>query len=61
MGRGIGPLTSRVMPRVDMLGDEARAPSPRLLRAGVGALVDGAEPGGIHVGVTLRRGKRGVA
>lgn len=46
---------------MDMLGDEARAPGPRLLRSRVGALVDGAEPGGIHVGVTLRRGKRGVA
>ena len=46
---------------MDMLGDEARAPGPRLLRSGVGALVDGAEPGGLHVGVTLRRGKRGVA
>ena len=44
-----------------MLGDEARAPGPRLLRSGVGALVDGAEPGGVHVRVALRRGQGGVA
>ena len=49
------------MPRVDMLGDEARAPNPRLLRARVGALVDGAEPRCVDVGVALGRHQGGVA
>ena len=48
------------MPRVDMLGDEARAPGPRLLRSGVRPLIDRAQAGGIHVGVALGGRQRGV-
>ena len=38
---------------MDILGDEARAPGPRLLRSRVRALIDRAQTSGIHVGVAL--------
>ena len=60
VGRGIGPLTSRGMPRVDMLGNEARAPGPRPLRSGVRPLIDRAQTSGIHVGVALSCRQRRV-